>query len=127
MVGTRGIHGAGRPDGVREGGTSLVCMRTPDGLDMYNTWTYERIVPHQRLEFVHHFVDQDGRQLEPSALGLPEAIPFAVRHVLVFEARDGETELTVTEYGYASDEVVELSRMGMQQVLDKLARVVSAS
>ena len=30
---------------VREGGTSLVCMRSPDGHDIYNTWTYERVVP----------------------------------------------------------------------------------
>jgi uncharacterized protein YndB with AHSA1/START domain len=111
---------------VREGGTSLVCMRSPDGVDMYNTWTYERVEPNARLEFVNHFVDKDGNRLEPSALGLPEGIPFGVRHVLVLTPADGGTELTLTEYGYTSDQVVEISRMGMQQVLDKLAGVLSA-
>jgi len=35
----------------REGGTSLVCMRAPaeyGGQDMYNTWTYTKIMPMQR-------------------------------------------------------------------------------
>ncbi|HVG65858.1 MAG TPA: SRPBCC domain-containing protein, partial [Actinomycetota bacterium] len=38
---------------VREGGTSLVCMRSPDGHDIYNTWTYERVAPMRELEFIH--------------------------------------------------------------------------
>ena len=35
---------------VREGGTSLVAMRSPQGQDLYNTWTYRSIVPHQRVD-----------------------------------------------------------------------------
>jgi uncharacterized protein YndB with AHSA1/START domain len=37
----------------REGGTSLVGMRAPKefgGQDYYNTWTYTRIVPYERIE-----------------------------------------------------------------------------
>lgn len=30
---------------VRQGGSSLVCMRTPDGRDLYNSWIYERVEP----------------------------------------------------------------------------------
>jgi uncharacterized protein YndB with AHSA1/START domain len=111
---------------VREGGTSLVCMRSPDGHELYNTWTYERVVPHQRLEFMQHFVDRDGKQVAPASLGLPPGIPNGVRHVLIFESRDGVTDLTITEYGYTSEPVVEMSKMGMQQVLDKLTAVLSA-
>ena len=29
--------------------------------------------------------------------------------------------MTVTEYGYASDQILELSKAGLEQVLDKLA------
>ena len=60
---------------VREGGTSLVCMRSPDGHDIYNTWTYERVVPMWELEFVQRFADSDGNTLAPAALGLPPDIP----------------------------------------------------
>ena len=37
----------------REGGTSLVCMRAPQeygGQELYNTWTYTRILPYKRIE-----------------------------------------------------------------------------
>lgn len=46
----------------REGGVSLVCMRAPKefgGFDMYNTWTYTKIVPHERIEFTLNFSDKD--------------------------------------------------------------------
>ncbi len=106
---------------VRQGGTSLVAMRSPDGQDHYNTWTYTSIEPGRRLEFVQHFADQDGNQLEPADLGLPPAIPSAVPHVLTFEELDGaRTQLTVTESGYPNEQIVEVSRTGMAQCLDKL-------
>lgn len=108
---------------VREGGTSLVCMRSPDGHDLYNTWTYRTVTPPERLEFVQHFADQHGNTVDPADLGLPPGLPPEVPHVLTFRAvGDQRTELTVTEYGYPSEQLAELSRAGMQQVLDKLAR-----
>jgi uncharacterized protein YndB with AHSA1/START domain len=111
----------------REGGTSLVCMRAPKeygGKDMYNTWTYQSIVPMERIEFVQQFTDKDGNKLEPTALGLPPGIPDGVRHVITFKKLDDDTtEMTVTEYGYANEQVVEVSRMGMEQCLDKMAAI----
>lgn len=108
-----------------EGGVTLVCMRAPaefGGMDMYNTWTYTKIVPMERIEFIQHFADKDGSQIQPSSLGLPPDIPFEVPHVLTFRALgDYQTEFTVTEYGYTSDQTVEMSRGGMAQCLDKLA------
>ena len=110
---------------VREGGTSLVCMRSPDGHDIYNTWTYERVAPMRELEFVQRFADSDGKPLAPAALGLPPDIPAEVRHLVVFRpVGEARTELTVTEYGYPSAQIVELSKAGMEQCLDKLAAVV---
>jgi uncharacterized protein YndB with AHSA1/START domain len=107
---------------VREGGTSLVAMRSPEGQDLYNTWTYRKVVPRQRLEFVQRFADQAGHQLDPADLGLPAELPREVPHTVTFKAvGDGATELTVTEDGYPSQQLVDLSRAGMEQVLDKLA------
>src|SRR5215207_365378 len=56
---------------VREGGTSLVCMRSPDGQDPYNTWTYREIAPMERLEFVLDWADEAGNRIDPVTLGLP--------------------------------------------------------
>ena len=109
----------------REGGTTLVCMRTPDEHDMYNTWTYQHIVPLERIEFVNRFSDADGNAIDPRAAGLPEAIPYKVPHVLTFApTSDGKTEFTVTEYGYANPDMVEMSKAGMQECLDKMEALV---
>ncbi len=109
----------------REGGTTLVCMRAPaeyGGGDMYNTWHYTKIVPHERIEFVQHFSDRHRNWLDPANLGLPSGIPQEVPHVLIFKAvGDNQTELTITESGYTNQEVTQVSKLGMDQCLDKLA------
>ena len=106
----------------RVGGTTLVCMRTPDGQDMFNTWTYQQIVPMERIEFVHNFSDGEGNKLDPAAMGMPPGIPHDVRHVITFKSLGSDkTELSVTEYGYTSPEIVELSRQGMAECLEKMA------
>lgn len=105
-----------------EGGVTLVCMRSPDGQDMYNTWTYQKIEPMKRIEFIQNFSDKDGNKLDPVEMGLPPGIPKDVPHVITFkDLGNGKTEMTVSEYGYASVEIVELSKAGMNQCIDKMA------
>lgn len=106
----------------REGGTSLVCMRTPDGHDLYNTWTYRTIVPMQFIEFFLDWADKGGNRVDPVTMGLPPDMPRGVRHLITFKAKGpNKTEMTVTEYGYTSDRHFELSKAGLEQVLDKMA------
>ena len=115
---------------VRPGGTSLVCMRAPaefGGADFYNTWTYSAVIPMERLDFVQRFTDDRRNPLDPADLGLPAGIPREVPHTLTFTPLDDHrTELTVTESGYSSEEVVATSRAGMEQVLDKLAAILAS-
>lgn len=109
----------------REGAVSLVCMRAPKefgGFDMYNTWSYRKIVPHERIEFVLNFADKDGNKLDPAKMGLPPGIPQDVPHIITFKALgDKKTEMTVSEYGYTTDQAVETSKAGLEQCLDKMA------
>jgi uncharacterized protein YndB with AHSA1/START domain len=105
----------------REGGASLVCMRSPDGHDLYNTWSYQKIEPLRQIEFVLHFSDAEGRKLDPAQIGLPADIPFGVRHLITFKALgERRTEMTVTEFGYGSDQTVAMSKSGLEQCLDKM-------
>ncbi len=114
----------------RVGGKSLVCMRAPaefGGQDMYNTWTYGKIEPTRRIEFVLRFSDKDGNTLDPGAMGLPPGIPGEVPHVITFKGVGGSrTEMTITEHGYTSDEARDLSRAGLEQCLDKMAASFAA-
>lgn len=105
---------------VREGGRTLVCMNAPGFGDLYNTWTYSRIVPHERIEYVLRFTDESGAPHEPPMPGVPSEVP----HVVTFEPLpDGGTVLTVTELGYATAEAARLSQQGLEQCLDKLVAI----
>ncbi len=111
----------------REGGTSLVCM-SGHGMEMYNTWSYTRIVAQERIEFVLRWVDKDGKRIEPAAIGLPPDMPREVPHLIAFKsAGPGRTEMTITESGYVSDPQVEMSRAGLAQCLDKMAALFAAA
>jgi uncharacterized protein YndB with AHSA1/START domain len=109
----------------REGGRTLVCMRAPQefgGQDMYNTWTYTRILPMQRIEYILHFTGKDSKVFDPAEMGLPAGIPKAVRNVNTFrDLGNGKTEMTITEYGYAADQAHDVSEAGLKQCLDKMA------
>jgi uncharacterized protein YndB with AHSA1/START domain len=106
---------------VREGRESLVSMAMP-GFTIYNTWTYVRVVPQDRLEFVLRFVDAARQVDDPQAFGIPPGVPREVPHVVTFrELADGRTELTLTESGYETAEAAAGSSAGLEQTLDKLA------
>jgi uncharacterized protein YndB with AHSA1/START domain len=115
----------------REGGTSLVCMRAPKefgGQDMYNTWAYTKIVPMQRIEYILSFADKDGNQVDPIELGLPADMPQDVRNLVTFKAAgDNKTEITVTEYDWTVGQMMEMSKMGMEQCLDKMAAIFATA
>jgi uncharacterized protein YndB with AHSA1/START domain len=105
----------------REGGVSLVCMRSPDGQDFYNTWTYQKIVPLQRIEFIQNLSDQDGQPVDPVSLGLRADFPKDVRTVITFKDLGERTELSVAEYGFPDSQMFEFAELGMHQTLDKMA------
>lgn len=108
----------------RVGATSLVCMRAPQewgGQDMYSTWDYRAIEPQRRIEYVHNLADKDGNKADPVKLGLPADFPQDQRHLVTFEALGDQTRLTVTEYGWTAGHMMDMSRLGMEQCLDKMA------
>jgi uncharacterized protein YndB with AHSA1/START domain len=109
----------------RVGGVSLVCMRAPKefgGQDMYNTWTYQKIEPLERIEFIFHFTDKDGNRLDPAKMGVPPGIPQEVPHVITFKRlAENKTEMTIRESGYTSETAVAISKAGLEQCLDKMA------
>jgi uncharacterized protein YndB with AHSA1/START domain len=112
----------------REGGTTLVSMRSADGWELFNTWTYRSIEPMERIEFVEGFADEHGNKLAPAELGLPPGIPEDVRHVVTLTSiDDATTELTVHEFGYPDAQTVEISRAGMEQCLDKMQTSITTS
>lgn len=78
----------------------------------------------QQIEFVLNFADKDGNRLDPAKMGMEPGIPLDVHHVVTFKAAgNNRTEMTVTEYGYTSDQAHDLSKAGLEQCLDKMAAI----
>jgi len=111
----------------RVGGKSLVCMRAPKdfgGQDFYNTWTYQKITPYESIEMIFTFSDKDGNRIDPASLGIPAGVPTDVLHLITFKRLgDRKTEMTVKETGYTNEQAVALSTAGLEQCLDKMARL----
>jgi uncharacterized protein YndB with AHSA1/START domain len=105
----------------RIGGTSLVCMSSPEFGDQYSTWHYTNIVPGQQIEYIHNLVDKDGKKIDPASIGMPPDFPQDMLNLVVFkDLGDGRTELTITEYDWTVGHMMEMSRLGMQQCLAKM-------
>ena len=110
---------------VQVGEASLVCMSGPGFPTVCNTWNYTEIVPGKRLVFDQRWANMDGEEVAPEDLGMPPGLPKIVPHTIeLAEGENGTTLLTWSEYGYASPQMVEMSKAGLEQVLDKLALAV---
>ena len=108
----------------REGGTSLVCMSSPQFGDNYSTWHYKKIAPLQLIEYIHNLVDKDGNKIDPVSIGMPEDFPQDQLNTVAFRAVGaGKTEITITEYDWTVGQMVEMSKMGLEQCLGKMAAI----
>jgi hypothetical protein len=57
-------------------------------------------------------------------MGMPPGVPRDVPHVIAFKAADdNRTEMSVTEYGYTTEQARDLSTAGMEQCFDKMAAI----
>jgi uncharacterized protein YndB with AHSA1/START domain len=108
----------------RQGGTSLVCMSAPENGDLYSTWQYREIVPVKRIEYIHNLADKDGNTIDPASIGMPADFPQDLRNLVAFtDLHDGKMELTVTEFDWPIGQMMEMSRTGLEQCLDKMAAI----
>jgi len=114
---------------LREGGTSIVCMRAPKefgGQDTYSTWLYTKIIHLERIEYLHNLADKDGNKLNPTAIGMPAEFPQDQLNVITFKSLDGRrTELTVTQYGWPVIPMIKMAQMGMEQSLGKMEKALA--
>jgi uncharacterized protein YndB with AHSA1/START domain len=112
----------------REGGKYLFCMRAPKnqgGQDYYSTGVYQKIVPMEYLEFTHSLADKYGNKVDSAQVGMPPEFPKEIIYVINFKAKGGQTELTITEYGWTMlGQMFDYAVVGLNQSLDKLAKSI---
>ncbi|MDB5540275.1 MAG: hypothetical protein JWQ89_2002 [Devosia sp.] len=107
---------------VREGGFSVVLMRSPEGHDQWMRWEYTRVVPDERIEYVQNLSDKDGNLIDPATAGMPPEFPRDVATVVTLVPEGGRTVVTITEHTTTSKMLMEYSRLGLEQVMDQMGQ-----
>ncbi len=105
---------------VREGGASVVCMRSPEGLEIWMRWAYSKVIPNDRMEYTQNMCDRDGNLIEPTSIGMPAEFPRHVATVVTLTPRDGMTEMTITEHTTTSQALMDGSQQGLAMVIDQM-------
>ncbi len=112
----------------REGGKFIFHMRAPkemNNADFYTGGVYKKIVPAELIEFTQSLSDKDGNRINPATMGMPADFPEEIPSLLAFKRVGEKTELTAVEYGWKLGQMREMSKLGLEQCLDKLAAVVA--
>ena len=105
---------------VRAGGASVVCMRSPDGFEIWMRWAYSKVIPNERLDYTQNLCDRDGNLIEPTSIGMPAEFPRDVATVVTLTARDGGTEVTITEHTTTTQQLIDGSHQGLEMVMDQM-------
>jgi uncharacterized protein YndB with AHSA1/START domain len=120
------FEGAATRVDFREGGVALVSMASPTlGFpEQFSTWLYTRIVPHERIEYIHNLADSQGNRVDPVSMGLPADFPQDLKTVVLFVAEGNKTRLTVMEFLPVTS-MLENAKIGLNQSIDKLVRAAA--
>jgi len=112
---------------LRVGGSFLICMRSPDGKDIWGTGFYREIVPYERIVSTDSFADEKGNVVSPIVYGMSPDFPRELLLTVTFEEKDGKTKLTLKHAGMPAGKTMDEARQGWTESFDKLASVLAES
>jgi len=109
-----------------ESKSSIVCMRAPKefgGLDTYNSWSYKKIIPLERIEYLQNLSDENGNIADPVKFNLPADFPKDTETVVTFKKLAADkTEMTFKESADFG-QIFEFAKIGLEQCLDKMETI----
>jgi len=106
---------------LRPGGKYVSCMRGPDGKEYWDTGTYEEISEPHRIVYTDSFADEHGNVVPASYYGMDSDRPMEMAVEVTLDDIGGKTRLTLEHCGLPEGEMIEQSKEGWNQSLDKLA------
>lgn len=104
----RGFTVTSSESDIRPGGFFRICMRSPEGQDHWLEGHYREIVKPERLVFTHAWLDANGKPAHETLV------------TITLTNRNGKTELTLRQTGFASVESREGHEFGWTSALDVL-------
>lgn len=110
---------------LREGGRVLLCMRTPDGREMWNAGTIRELAAPSRLVMTQYVADEAGNLIPPEQYGMPPDYQAETLITVNLEPLpDGRTKLTL-EHSIPAEMAQETGALaGWNGSLDKMAAAV---
>ena len=109
----RGFTVTSSESDVRPGGFFRICMRSPEGVDNWLEGGYREISKPQRLVFTHVWLDANRKPGKETLV------------TITLAERDGKTELTLRQTGFASVESRDGHKVGWNSALDVLVDYLS--
>jgi uncharacterized protein YndB with AHSA1/START domain len=104
----RGFTVTSSESDIRPGGFFRICMRSPEGVDRWLEGGYREIVKPERLVYTHVWLDANQKRGQETLV------------TITFSERDGKTELTLRQTGFASVEARDGHGYGWRSALDVL-------
>jgi len=93
------------------------------GGDTYNIWTFKKIIPYERIEYLQNLSDKYGNVTEPAKYNLPEDFPKDTETTVTFvKINDNKTGLVFKEYADFGS-IFELAKIGLEECGDKVGRI----
>ena len=107
------------------GGKFLLCMRSPDGQEMWLTGTYQEIDPVGRLVKTESSADPEGNAVDEAHPGM-EGMPLENLVTLKLEEEgESRTRMTMKHTGLPEGDFRAHAGEGYRQAFEKLAAVLS--
>ena len=106
---------------LKEGGSYLYCMRSPEGEDFWSTGVYKEIVHMERIASTDSFADSEGNVVAASHYGMSGDWPLELNVTVTFEEVDGKTRFTLQHQGFPDRKNRDLAEAGWKEPLNKLA------
>lgn len=112
---------------LREGGSYLNCMRSPEGKEFWSTGTYKEINAPSKLVCTDSFADPEGNVVPASYYGFEEDFPLTMEIEVLLDEINTKTRMTLKHTGIPEGEMTEETQKGWNQSFDKLESYLKTS
>ena len=111
---------------LRVGGNYHICMRSPEGQEVWSTGVFREVVAPERLVMTDSFADEQGKVVPGSHYGMSADWPLELEFVVTLEAEGDRTKLTLHYLKFPGGDDAAMAYEGWNESFDKLAKVVEA-
>jgi uncharacterized protein YndB with AHSA1/START domain len=107
------------------GGVTHLCMRSPDGRDIWGKGVFREIVVPERIVLTDSFADEEGNVVSPTHYGMSPEWPLEVLLTVTFEEEAGKTRVTLRYEGVPPGADRDGSQQGWSESLERLGEYLA--